>query len=113
MPFSETEVPQKDLLDAEKLFNLREQISRSESEARAQIAAKVIELVVALNVALFCLVLYALHLDQTNLENRYYFDQIVTDRVIGWMIAGFVFEIAAAFACFVRFPSIRRRDVDR
>ncbi len=113
MPFSETEIPQKHLLDAEKRFNFREQINRSDSEARAQVAEKIVWLAVALNVALFGLAFYALHLDELNLEMRYYSDQIVTDRVIGWIIAGVVVEVAAAFACFVRFPSVRRKDIDR
>lgn len=109
----ESEVSQRDLLNAEKRFNFNEQISRSDVEARAQVAEKIIRLAYLSNLALFALVLFAMYLDQVDLAKGYYFEQIISDHVLGWLIAGIVLEVAAAFCCFVRFPPSRRRDIDR
>ncbi|GGF87149.1 hypothetical protein GCM10010924_13600 [Rhizobium wenxiniae] len=111
--YVESEVSQRRLLDAEKRFNFKQQINRSDTEAKAQVAEKIIRLACFSNAALFVIILISLGFDQSNLAKGYYFSQIVSDRLLGWLVAGIVLEVAAAFCCFVCFSGTRRRDVDR
>lgn len=103
------DTPETRLLAAEDRFSFKEQIGRADSEARAQVAETVLSTVMRLNVTLFCFIAAAMVIDQYNVAKGYYSYQMVTDKLLGGLIAGIVAEIAALAFCFGRLPFIKRR----
>ncbi|NTG16444.1 hypothetical protein G6L05_22080 [Agrobacterium rhizogenes] len=100
--------PEARLLAAEDRFSFKEQAGRADSEARAQVAEKVLSTVMLLNAVLFCFIAAAMAIDQFNAVKGYYSYQMVTDKLLGGLIAGIVAEIAALAFCFGRLPFINR-----
>lgn len=102
------DTPEARLLAAEDRFSFTERAGRADSEARAQVAEKVLSTVTHLNLALFGFIGAAMIIDQYNVAYGYYSYQMVTDELLGGLIAGVVAEIAALAFCFGRLPFIKR-----
>ncbi|OWV98771.1 hypothetical protein [Rhizobium sp. R693] len=103
------DTPEARLLAAEDRFKFKEQVGRAESEARAQVAEKVVWIVAFLNLALFGFIAAAMAIDQYNVIKGYYSYKMVTDKLLAGFIAGIVVQSAAIAFCFGRLPIIKRR----
>ncbi|MGR9503656.1 hypothetical protein [Rhizobium leguminosarum] len=103
------EVSDSRLLEAEDCFAFKEQMGRAESEARAQVAEQMLATAMCLNYILFAFIIVAVAIDQYNTVWGYYHYQIVTDRLLGGLIAGVVVEVAVLAFCLGRMPFIKRR----
>ncbi|MBY5530213.1 hypothetical protein E0H93_34735 [Rhizobium leguminosarum bv. viciae] len=103
------ETPEARLLAAEDRFKFEEQIGRAESEARAQVAEKVLWIITLLNGTLFAFIAAAMAIDHCNAVKGYYSEQMVTDKLLSVFIGGIVLESATIAFCFGRLPFIKRR----
>ncbi|MGO7446280.1 hypothetical protein ACC668_16485 [Rhizobium ruizarguesonis] len=104
-----TEIPDSKLLEAEDNYAFSEQIGRADSEARAQVAEKILATGKCLNYFLFAFIAVAMTIDQYNTAKGYYHYQIVSDKLLGGLIAGVVVEIAMLAFCLGRMPFLKRR----